>query len=118
MACFYTLKIIMTYKFIIIVLLAFSVFFRDATAWAKLVIHSQTAIEIELTGYSSLETNSIHKGALAANSKQEIDTPYRGLVLLTFSGGQSYPVIIGEQSFTLKISSPGKPPSFTGSAEN
>jgi hypothetical protein len=109
----------MIYKFIIInFLLVFYIFFYDASAWAKIVINSQTAIEIELTGYNSLETNSIYKGALAANSKHEIDTSYRGLVLLIFSGGQTYPVIIGEQSFTLKISSPGTPPSFAGSAEN
>lgn len=42
----------------------------------------------------------------------------RGLALLVFAGGQRYPVIIGDESFTLKIADPGEPPSFVDSAEN
>jgi hypothetical protein len=109
----------MTYKLILIFhLIVFSILFCGNSAFAKFAVHSQTAIEIELTGFNSLETNSIYKGTLDANTKYEIDTPYRGLVLLTFSGGQSYPVIIGEQYFSLNISSPGKLPSFSKSPEN
>ena len=41
-----------------------------------------------------------------------------GLVLLRFDQGQQYPVIIGENSFTLHIKDANTLPSFTGSAEN
>ncbi len=86
--------------------------------WAGLVIQSQTAIEIELTGYNGLNERSLFKGDLAAGSKHEIDTPYRGLALLVFSGGQSYPLIIGDESFTAMLTSPADPPTFAGSPEN
>jgi hypothetical protein len=99
-------------------LLAFSFFSGCESAWAKLVIHSQTAVEIELTGYNSLDKSSIFKGILAAGSKHEINTPYRGFALLVFAGGQRYPVIIGDKSFTLEITDPGEPPSFADSGEN
>lgn len=99
-------------------LLIFSVFSVCESAWAKLVIHSQTAVKIELICYNSLTETPFFKGDLAADSKQEINTPYRGLALLVFAEGQSYPVIIGDKSFTLNIVEPGNPPSFTGSIDN
>lgn len=99
-------------------LFVFVVFCGCESAWAQLVIHSQTAVGIELIGYNGLVESSIFKGSLAAESKQEIDTPYRGLALLIFAGGQRYPVLVGDESFTLKIADPGAPPSFAGSGAN
>jgi hypothetical protein len=99
-------------------LFVFAVFSGCETAWANLVIHSQTTVEIELTGYNSLVETSIFKGNLEAGGNQEINTPYRGLALLIFAQGQRYPVIIGDESFTLHIAGPGEPPSFAGSSEN
>lgn len=88
------------------------------SAWGELVIHSKTAVNIELTGYNGLVASSIFKGYLAADGKREINTIYRGLALLIFPDGQRYPVIIGEESFTLKIDNPAEPPSFADSDEN
>lgn len=117
--CSIKLRLVMTCKFAIFCfLLVFSVLCRAESAWANLVIHSQTAVQIELTSYDSLTESSIFKGNLTADSKYEINTLYRGLALLVFAGGQRYPVIIGEESFTLKITDPGEPPSFVDSAEN
>ena len=99
-------------------LFALAVFSICESARAELVIHSQTAAEIELTGYNSLVESPIFKGNLEAGGKQEINTPYRGLALLIFAQGQRYPVIIGDESFTLHIAGPGEPPSFAGSGEN
>jgi hypothetical protein len=106
-------KSIFTWFLFILVL-----FSSSESAWANLFIHSQTAVEIELTGYNSLVETSIFKGNLEAGGKQEINTPYRGLALLVFAEGQRYPVIIGDESFALNIAGPGEPPSFTGSGEN
>lgn len=107
------------YKSIITWLLfVIPVFSGCVSAWAQLVIHPQTAVDVELIGYNGLVENSIFKGSLAAESKHESDTSYRGLALLVFAGGQRYPVLIGDESFTLKIADPGVPPSFVGSGEN
>jgi len=103
---------------IISFLLILSVLAAPVPIWAGLVIQSQTAIEIELIGYNSLSESFIFKDDLAAGSKREIDSLYRGLALLVFSVGQSYPVIVGDESFTLKITNSAEPPSFAGSAEN
>ena len=99
-------------------LVVLSVFCGDESAWAKLVVHSQSAVEIELIGYDGLDQSSIFKGSLAAGSKHELDTPYRGLALLRFPDGQAYPVVIGKEDFNVKITSLDKPPSFSGSPEN
>ncbi|MEN8136786.1 MAG: hypothetical protein ABFS18_14830 [Thermodesulfobacteriota bacterium] len=107
-----------TKAIIIHLLLVFTIFLTNDSAWAKLVIHSQTAVKIELLGYNGLAESTIFKGDLSVGSKREIDPAYRGLALLVFAGGQRYPVIIGDKSFTLKIGDLGKLPSFTGSEEN
>lgn len=93
-------------------------FFCCESARATFVIHSQAAVGIELTGFNSLVERSIFKGDLAAGSKYEINTTYRGLVLLGFKGGQRYPIIIGDDFFTLDIVAPDNQPTFTGSGEN
>ncbi len=88
------------------------------TVWAKITIQTQTAVEITLTGFDGLEDLALFQGKIAKDHPQKFDTPYRGLALLGFAGGQSYPLIIGEAPFVLKITDPGKPPSFIGSGEN
>jgi hypothetical protein len=103
------------FKWLLFVLAVFS---NNETALANLVIHSQTAVEMELIGFDSLAETSIFRGNLVAGGKQEINTPYRGLAILIFTGGKHYPVIIGDESFFLNIVGPGEPPSFTGSGEN
>lgn len=40
------------------------------------------------------------------------------MALLWFSQGQAYPVIPGDERFTLNIAGPAEPPSFTGSKAN
>ena len=113
------MKIAMAYKSVFTWFLFVLVVFSGCeTARATLGIHSQTAVEIELTGYNSLVESPIFKGNLEAGSKHDINTPYRGLALLVFAEGQRYPVIIGDESFTLNIVGPGEPPSFAGSGEN
>lgn len=83
-----------------------------------LAVHSQTAVKIELIRYDGLNETTLFKGQIDANSKQQIRTPYRGLALLSFSGGQCYPVILGDEPFTLNITDPRQIPTFTGSIEN
>lgn len=84
----------------------------------EFAVHSQTAVGIELIGYNGLTENTIFKGQIDANTEQQILSPYRGLALLSFVGGQCYPVILGEEPFTLNISDPSQPPSFTDSIQN
>ena len=105
-----------TIVFLFVGLLSF--FFSPGPAWADLVVDSQSAVEIELTGYRGLSVINLFKGELIAGKKHEINTTYCGLAFLTFAGGQRYPVILGDKPFTLKISDPDQPPAFVGSAYN
>jgi len=104
--------------FITGLLITFSLAATNNSAWAKFAIYAQTTLNIELTGYNALTGISLFKGSITADESQEIDTSYRGLALLIHAGGQTYPVIIGEDFFTLKITTPSEPPSFTVGSEN
>jgi len=87
-------------------------------AQASFVIHAQLSVPLEVKGYNGLTGTTLFKGNLVAGEQQKIDTPYQGLALLVFEKGQQYPVILGEQPFTLEITGLGTPPSFSGSPEN
>jgi hypothetical protein len=88
------------------------------SAWAKIAIYSQAAVNIELTAFDGLTEYPLFKGEVAANGRQEIQTDYHGLTLLHFAEGQRYPVIIDEKPLTIRITNPAEPPSFTGNGEN
>ena len=111
---------LLTRSSFIIALFAVTLFGLAAPCPAKAnpVLHSQMAVEFELRAYESLTKIPLFQGKLHKGDKREIDTSYRGLALLLFSEGRSYPVIIGDKSFTVIISSPAEPPSFANSAEN
>ena len=112
-------KMNMLYKTLLTgLLIIVSLAATNNSAWAKFVIYSQTGFNFELTGYNGLADSSLFKGSISAGGSREIDTSYRGLALLIFADGQRYPVIIGDDSFTLKITTPAEPPSFIGSSEN
>jgi hypothetical protein len=99
-------------------LIVVSVLGRGESSWAAFVIHSHMAGSIELYGYNGLTDSSLFKGSISTGSYREIKTPYRGLALLVFESGQSYPVIIGDEPVTLKIINPDVPPAFTAGSEN
>ncbi len=105
-------------KLRITVWLVLSVFAQAVPTWAGPVLSSWTALTLELVGFNALEEISLFKGDLQAGGRHEIDTPYRGLALLVFSGGQRYPVLLDEQSFTVRIAGADMPPSFVESAAN
>ncbi len=96
----------------------FSILIACESVCAGLVIHSRTAVKVELISYNGLTTSSLFKGSISAGSSQKIDTSYHGHALLIFKEGQSYPVIIGDDPLILKITDPAKPPSFSGSGKN
>lgn len=99
-------------------LFVFYVLFVSEAAWATLVIRSQTDVNVELVAYDGLTDSSLFKGSVAAEQEHKIDTLYRGLALLVFERGQNYPVIIGDKSFILKITTPADLPSFPRGGEN
>ena len=110
---------IVTHRCIISFLLLF--FFQcgvSKTAHAEIIVHSAAAVSIELIGYNGLASRTLFKGELAGRDNRVIETSYRGLALLQFAEGQRYPVIIGDDSFTLQVNNPAQPPSFAGSSEN
>ncbi len=82
------------------------------------IIHARTTSAFELQGYAGLETISIYHGTLAAGESLKLETPYNGLAMLIFSGGQRYPVILGKKSSDLIITSPDEQPSFADGDEN
>ncbi len=88
------------------------------SAQATFIIHSQSDVVVELKGFNGLTDTVLFKGKVTAGGKCQVGTPYRGLGLLVFEGGQSYPVLINDEPFTLKITTPVELPSFIGSEEN
>ncbi len=46
------------------------------SAGAALVVHSQTAVDIELIGYNGLTDRPLFKGTIPAESRREIHTQY------------------------------------------
>lgn len=88
------------------------------TPSANPIIVSEQAVRIELTGFEALAEKTIFEGELSAGEKQEIDIPYRGLALLSFPKGQTYPLIITDNPLTIKIDEPGIPPVFESGSEN
>jgi len=110
---------IMVSKFSFTVCLFFLLVFTFCEySFAEIAIHSRKAVDIELRGYNGLTKIPIFTGKIPAEGSRKIDSPYRGLALLIFKEGQSYPLIIGDNSFTLKIIYPAGPPAFSGSGEN
>lgn len=93
-------------------------FFDSKPTCADLLIETEVNAEIELIGYNSLDLFFIYKGGLNTQSKSEINTSYQGLALLVLDNGPRYPVIIGDKPFTLNITDPNQPPTFTGSESN
>ena len=73
---------------------------------------------IDLIIYNGLDKSSLFTGSIYAETPKEIDTSYLGLALLVFSGGQRYPVILGDEPLALQITSPNIPPSFPVGSEN
>ena len=104
--------------FFLIFALLFFVLSAATPAQAAFVIHSETALNLELIGYNGLSESSIFTGTLTAGSKQQIETNYQGLALLVLPEGQRYPLLIGDASFTLTITDPATQPLFIGSDEN
>lgn len=99
-------------------LIIFSLPVTGEPALAKFAIYSQATVNIELTGYNGLTDSTLFKGVVSAGSSREIDTSYRGLALLICEDGQRYPLIVGDEFFTLNMSNPDEPPSFTDGGEN
>lgn len=85
---------------------------------ANPIIVSEQAVRIELTGFEALAEKTIFEGELSAGEKQEIDIPYRGLALLSFPKGQTYPLIITDKPLMIRIDEPGIPPVFESGSEN
>jgi len=113
------MKNIMTYNCRIVYLIFIVVVLSGcAIGSGKLVVHSQTSVEIDLISYDGLTEIPIFVGDVVPGSGQEIQTSYRGLALLGFAGGQRYPVIIGDEPLILNIGGPGEPPAFEGNGEN
>ncbi|MCI5149765.1 MAG: hypothetical protein D3916_10335 [Candidatus Electrothrix sp. MAN1_4] len=100
------------------VLLGLALFFRADGVRADLVLQSEKAGEVELTGYDGLQEQELFKGTLTAEAKQHIKTSYQGLALLKFAKGQQYPLILNDQTFTVTFTDPMAPPVFIGSGEN
>ncbi len=87
-------------------------------SWSSLTIQSDEAVNLNIKGYNGLREITLFQEKLAAGVRKKVETSYRGLALLLFEHGQAYPVILGEQSFTLHIVNANSLPSFTDSEEN
>lgn len=99
-------------------LLILTVLFRADGVRADLMLQVGVAGEAELLGYDGLQEQSLFKGTLPAKAEQRIRTSYQGFALLKFAGGQQYPLLLGEHTFTVTFTDPTARPVFTGSGEN
>jgi|MTBAKMStandDraft_1061839.scaffolds.fasta_scaffold13023_2 hypothetical protein len=98
--------------------LCFLVLFAGDSIGARITLHSQTPVDLELVGYVGLEEVSLARVKVPAGGRATIDTPYNGLGVLVFAGVPSYPVILRNEPFSLHIEDRVNPPSFTGSKIN
>jgi hypothetical protein len=105
-------------RWVAIFSLCFPVLFAGDSAGALINLHSQTAVDLQLVGYDGLKEISLARMTLPAGGSATVDTPYNGLGVLVFAGGQSYPVILEDASFSLHIENAARPPSFAGSKAN
>jgi len=85
---------------------------------AELLIQSKASIDFKLQGYYGLEESTIFSGVLSAGGSRRVETQYRGLAMLIFSGGQQYPLIIGSQPSVVTIINSSQIPSFAVEDEN
>ncbi len=88
------------------------------TVWASFDIQSEVAVRTEIKGYEGLSEFTLFQGKPAPGMTHTVATTYKGLALVAFEQGQVYPLILGKQSFLLKITSSDTLPSFSGSGEN
>lgn len=105
-------------SFFVIYICVSSTFCGPQLAWPKIIIHPCTNIGIELIGYDGLDSISLFKGNVIAENNIEINTSYKGLVLLVFSSGHSYPILHRDTLLRLKITTPSIRPSFPIGNEN
>jgi len=107
------------YKTIFVTILIFVLHcLVSGSSWATLFVNSQTTVDIELSGYYGLTERILFRGGLSAGTTREIETSYQGLVLLVFSSGQSYSLILGNEPLSLKISRSNTLSSFAVDSEN
>lgn len=104
-------------SFIIVALLLFG---QNSKANTEVIIDSASNYQIQLVGYSDLTEYPLYEGSSASGEEKTLKLmpSYQGLALLSFSGGQKYPIIIGNHPITVHISSPQTPPTFIHSDEN
>lgn len=81
-------------------------------------IQAKETVQLEIKGYNGLAETTLFASELAQGVRQHIMTSYRGLALLLFEQGQTYPVILSEQPFLLTTGSPDVQPTFTNSEVN
>lgn len=103
--------------FLILLLLSYFIFPSLEVRANELVIQTKVIVDIEFRGYNGLTEKSLFVGSFPAG-EHKIDIPYQGLALLIFKDGQSYPIIIGDEPFSLIISSPTEQPLFADRNEN
>lgn len=99
-------------------LLVFILLFAGESAGVMLAINSRMTVDLVLVGYDGLSEITLAREKVPARGSFTIDTPYTGLALLAFPEGQRYPVILQNESFTMNIEDPSRPPSFSGSDAN
>ena len=80
---------------------------------AQVVISNTVAVDLQLVGFKGLDEYNIMQGPLLAGEKKELAGSYQGLALLKYGKGQTYPIILSSESFTIKISSLEKAPLFS-----
>lgn len=104
--------------FIIAWLLLFLPIFVSQSAGTSLFINSQSKLNLELVGYNGLKDFSIVKTTASPEKRETVITFYRGLALLNYSNGSSYPLILNNEPFTFEIKNASQPPSFKSSVTN
>lgn len=103
---------------IITLLIITCIFASKNICYADITVQSSKTVDITIIGYDGLQDIQIFSGNTKKGDKKKIKSGYQGLALLTFPGGQSYPLILHDKQLHLKIVNSSTPPSFPNSPEN
>ena len=79
---------------------------------------SNGSVEAGFYGFSGFSEQKLFQFQSGTAAVFTFNTAYSGLVLLRFATGQTYPVYIGGDNFSMGISKPVTPPEFENSPEN
>lgn len=87
-------------------------------AASALTLQAIREITVQVRAFDGLTTTNLYNGKIEPGKDVHITALYQGLALISFPGGQSYPLIIGPAKSSVIIDAANNIPNFSNSPEN